>query len=90
MATVQGQSCIGPWLLEGVSKGRLPVVVARALVEPKAGCVPVRLVNPRSEPMTIYQNTTLATLEKPENLPSPGVVIAGAEEKYLRKNKKFS
>ena len=53
MATVQGQPCIGPWLLEGVSKGRLPVVVARALVEPKAGCVPLHLVNPRSEPMTI-------------------------------------
>ena len=43
MATVQGQHCIGPCLQEGVLKGRLPVVVARALVEPKAGCVPVHL-----------------------------------------------
>ena len=54
MATVQGQPCNGPWLLEGALEGRLPVVVARALVEPKAECVPVRLVNPKSEPMTIY------------------------------------
>ena len=34
MATVQGQPCNGPWLLEGVLKGRLPVVVASVLVEP--------------------------------------------------------
>ena len=87
MATVQGQPCIGPWPLEGVQRGRLPVVIARALVEPRAGCVPVRLVNPRSEPMTIYQNTTLATLEKPENLPSPGAVIASAGQGEVPKEK---
>ena len=37
--------------------------------------------------MTIYQNTTLATLEKPENLPSPGAVIASAGQGEVPKEK---
>ena len=37
MATVKGQVSDGSWLLEGVKKDRLPVAVARALMEPKMG-----------------------------------------------------
>ena len=37
--------------------------------------------------MTIYQNTTLAMLEKPENLPSPGAVIASAGQEEVPKKK---
>ena len=88
MATVQRQSCNGPWLLEGILKGRLPVVVARALFEPKAGCVPVRPVNTRSEPITIYHNTILAMLENTENLRSQGAVIASAGQGEVPKEKK--
>ena len=87
MATVKGQVSDGFWLLEGVKKDRLPVAVARVLVEPKNGRVPVRLVNPRNEAIVVYKNMKLATLELPEDLLSQGTVVASAGPDDLSREK---
>ena len=42
------------------------MVVASALVEPTSTAVPVRLLNPHAESMTVYAGMTLATLEEVE------------------------
>ena len=67
------------WLLEGSrNKERLPgAAVARALVSPQAGEVPVKLLNPRSEPIIIPAGTKVAELEEIEG-PVPEIPIAVA------------
>ena len=51
-----------------------PPAVACALVAPTSTTVPVRLLNPLTEPVTVYAGMTLATLESVE--PPPGAVDA--------------
>ena len=51
------------WILEGAAK-RNSVMVARAIVKPEEGKVPIRLLNPRDVPVTVYQGATIATLER--------------------------
>ena len=41
-----------------------PVAVARALIEPTDTTVPVRLLNTKASPVTVYEGSTLATLEE--------------------------
>ena len=53
----------GSWLLEERNTGRLPVKVARALVQPQGGMVPVCLLNPRPETVVVHKGTKIATLE---------------------------
>ena len=53
----------GVWLLQGAMDKSLPAAVACALVAPTSTTVPVRLLNPLSEPVTVYAGMTLATLE---------------------------
>ena len=50
----------GAWLLESIE---CPVLVARALVTPKLGTVPVRIINTEQIPVTLYKNMKLATAE---------------------------
>ena len=52
----------GVWLLEGSIKESLPVTVARTLVEPTNTRIPMRVVNPLEEPITVYSGTVLGTL----------------------------
>ena len=62
------------WLLQGAVDKSLPAAVACALVAPTSTTVPVRLLNPLTEPVTVYAGMTLATLESVE--PPPGAVDA--------------
>ena len=52
----------GVWLVQEAVDKR-PEALACALVQPRANSVPVRLLNPWTEPVTVYAGTTLATLE---------------------------
>ena len=54
------------WLMEETMEKRAPAAVARALVQPAGTRVPVRLLNPRAEPLMVYAGTELATLEEVE------------------------
>ena len=63
----------GSWLLEGQMGGRLPgAAVARALVRPNLGRVPIKLLNP--EPVIIPAGSHVANFEEVEH--SPEVVAA--------------
>jgi hypothetical protein len=44
----------GVWIMEETTSKHLPFAVARALVEPTNTMVPVRILNPTSEPVTVY------------------------------------
>ena len=50
------------WLVESVSEKR-SVDVARALVVPTEGKIPIRLLNSRSEPLELARGKTIATME---------------------------
>ena len=67
----------GSWLVEGNWDKRLPAAVARALVEPRSGKVPVRLLNARAETVTVRAGSEIATLEPVE--PLPDTVVASVE-----------
>ena len=41
------------WLLQETKEKRAPTAVARALVQPAGTRVPVRLLNPRAEPLMV-------------------------------------
>ena len=56
---------VGTCIVEGLQSR--PVLVARALVEPAEGKVPIRLMNPHSEPITVYQGSKVANLEMTED-----------------------
>ena len=61
------ESCEGEWLLEESSKTRAPVAVARSLVRVTNSNVPVLILNPRAEPVTLYAGTGIAVLERVES-----------------------
>ena len=50
------------WLVESLNT-RGAVVVARAIVSPVSGCCPVRLLNPRSEIITLTSGSKVAELQ---------------------------
>ncbi|KRY92685.1 Retrovirus-related Pol polyprotein from transposon gypsy [Trichinella pseudospiralis] len=69
-------------------EGRLPVAVARAVVYPREGCVPVQLLNPSGDRVTIHWGKVVATIEVVDPLPlarSPKthVALPTAIEKLL-------
>ena len=53
----------GVWLLEEPEGKSLPVIVARALVQPTSMTTSVQILNPGEEPVMVYSGTTLATVE---------------------------
>ena len=63
--------------MEGNWDKRLPAAVARALVEPRSGKAPVRLLNARAETVTVRAGSEIATLEPVE--PLPDTVVASVE-----------
>ena len=63
----------GSWIVVSEWSDRPPAAVARALVTPKWGKVPVRLLNPREESVTVGAGAAIATLELIEQ-PSDSVV----------------
>ena len=66
----------GVWLMEGIANKRLPLAVARALVEPTSTTVPVCVLNATEEPVTVYAGMALATLQGVE-VPTKGVEAVG-------------
>ena len=71
--TIEG----GSWLVESDWGRRPPAAVARALVEPRSGRVPVRLLNARAETVTVKAGAEIATLESVE--PPPDAVVANID-----------
>ena len=52
------------WLLQEAVNQRVPAAVPCALVEPSTTAVPVRMMNPKGELVTVYAGMTVATLER--------------------------
>ena len=53
----------GVWMLEDTVARCRPYAVARALVEPMDTTIPVHILNPTSELVTVYASVILGTLE---------------------------
>jgi len=61
----------GSWMMEPTEsfiKNR-ELLVARALVVPQSGCVPIRVANLADEPRTVYQKTSIATCQTVDVMP---------------------
>ena len=63
MGSVPAAATSKTWVVQGKPQGRNAVMVARALVQPEACSIPLRLVNPRDEEVTIPRGTAVAELE---------------------------
>ena len=64
-----------------------PTAVAQVLVHLVLNCVPVYLLNTRSEPVTIYAGMEVATLEQAE-VPSASIqAVAGRRETPIHAGK---
>ena len=63
----------GPWLIDSTSVSKKAVQVANALVIPKNGTVPVRLMNSSGQSVTVYCGDSLARMELLKS--SEGVTI---------------
>ena len=63
MATVSKSAVNGMWMIEGCHEEKLSVLIARSLVLPTREEVPIRLMNPRSECVTVKQGTVVAEME---------------------------
>ena len=68
MACLEQEVGEGMWLLEGSVEKSLPAAVGRVLVETKQNRVPVLLLNPGVETVTIHTGTEIGTLERVEVL----------------------
>ncbi|KAL5505636.1 hypothetical protein EMCRGX_G007100 [Ephydatia muelleri] len=53
----------GSWLVENSLGNKGSIVVARALITPQDGCIPVRLVNLSSRPSIVYKGSMIGRLE---------------------------
>ena len=51
------------WVVQGKSQERTAVMIARALVQPQACSIPLRLLNPRDVEITIPKGAAVAELE---------------------------
>ena len=63
MGSVPAAATNKTWVVQGMQPGRSGVMIARALVEPEARSIPLRLLNPRDEEVTISKGTVVAELE---------------------------
>ena len=60
----------GAWILEGEVSGRHGVIVAHALVCPNNQSVPIRVLNPREQPVVLKKGELIARMELVEQEPS--------------------
>ena len=60
-----------------------PVAVARAIVHPKGGQVPVRILNTSNEAVTLYKGTKLGILVKPFEVAATSVVPANTDRNLI-------
>ena len=63
MACLEEPPGDGTWLMEGTQEKRVPALVARALVNANTSRVPVRILNPRVEPVQLFKGTEVTVLE---------------------------
>ena len=70
----------GMWLVQEATDKCLPAAVACALVEPASTAIPLRLLNSRTEPVTVYAGMTLAMLEDAEVLAGAVDAVSGRNE----------
>ncbi len=63
MGNVPAAATNKTWIVQGKPQERSAVMVARALVQPEACSVPLRLLNPRDVEVTIPKGTAVAELE---------------------------
>ena len=72
------------WVLEGEQRVKLPIMMARAVVRPVEGRMPVRILNLGTETVTIYSGTRIAHLERIEEASilhlSPTTTAAESEQ----------
>ena len=54
----------GNWIVEQDPKRSLPVMVARAVVSPNRGEIPIRVMNVGNDAITMYRGTILAVAEE--------------------------
>ena len=65
-AQVKGNVRGKAWIVQGCKSKQLSVNVANGLVSGKTSRVPVRLLNPSPDPMTVFKGTKVATVEEVE------------------------
>ena len=65
------------YLLEPIASTKLPVQAAWALVAPSASRIPVRLLNPSTQPVTVHKGTKIAFLEEADGLVISPVLDGG-------------
>ena len=63
IAKVPSAATGGSWIIESNPAYNTAVMVARTLVTPSNQSVPIRLLNPRPEGITVSKGTTIATME---------------------------
>ena len=66
MATIP-QNCKGKSLVVETINTKATVMAARALVHPTTDIIPIRLLNPCGEAITLYPGTKIATMEEVED-----------------------
>ena len=63
MAKVSSAAAVGSWILESTPENNNAVMVTRTLVTPSNQMVPVCVLNPRPEGITIWKGTTTVMME---------------------------
>ena len=76
LANVAQPEAPGTWIMEGDAT---PVMVARSLLDSPGAQIPVWLMNPSDQPVTLYKGKKITTLEPVEE--TPGVAIAAVQTK---------
>ena len=61
MAKLHSEGDTGVWMAENAST--VPIMVARALVKPKCGIIPLRIINTSLTPVKVYNDSTIAQAE---------------------------
>ena len=79
---VRGQA----WLLQECKTKQLPVKVANGLVSTSSSQVPVRLLNPSPDRVTVYKGTKIATVEEVKQ--KPCTTISAVQEREVSQTKR--
>ena len=79
MAMIPMTSLGRPSVLES-AQTKTAVVAARALLDSAAETIPVRLLNPCSEPTTAYKGTRIATLEEVSEINTSVAAVRPSEQ----------
>ena len=87
MAKLHSEGDTGVWMVENAST--VPIMVARALVKPKCGTVPLRIINTSLMPVKVCKGLTIAQAELLDES-TINVVSEGSTNQPLPHNQKSS